>query len=57
MARGEDGEMTVPAPTWMRCLGGNGLFRELETETFWGDTWLPVLHCAFDDNVVLSLQS
>lgn len=57
VAWGEDGEMIVPAPTWIRCLGGNGLFRELETEKFWGDTWLPVLLCAFDDNVVLSLQS
>ena len=36
MAWGEDGEMIVPAPTWIRCLGGNGLFRELETEKFWG---------------------
>lgn len=57
MARGEDGKMTVPAPTWIRCLGGHGLFKELEAEKVWGDTWLPVLLCPCGDNVVLLLQS
>lgn len=34
--QGEYGEMAIPAPTWIRGLVGNGLFKELEAEKVWG---------------------
>lgn len=34
--QGEYGETAIPAPTWIRCLVGNGLFKELEAEKVWG---------------------
>lgn len=55
--KGKNHEMTSPAPTWTRCFGENGLFRELEAEKVWGDTWLPTLLCPHDKNVVLLLLS
>ena len=36
MAQGEDGQMTVPAPTWIRCLGGHGLLKSWRQRRFGG---------------------
>ena len=57
MPRGEDDEMTVPALPGLDALEEMAFLESWRQRSFGGDTWLPVLLCACDDNVVLSLQS